>query len=142
MGKILALDLGDQWVGLALSDLTKMFARPYKTVPAQELEEQLISILQQESIDTIVVGYPRTMRGTESEQTRKVKATYTLLTERFSSYQFVLWDERLSSKRVQKKGRETKEEKLKSHAIAAAFILDSYLTFLSSQNQEQDKKNY
>ena len=32
MSKILALDLGDRWVGTAITDASLTLARPYKTV--------------------------------------------------------------------------------------------------------------
>ena len=134
--KILALDLGDQWTGIALSDLSRMFAKPYTTVMTAHLEQFLAEFLAQESIDIIVMGYPKTMRGTESDQTRKVVEVKNNLEKKFSEQTWILWDERLSSKRAQMVGSgKTKEEKLKSHAIAAAFILDSYLTFLINQTQ-------
>src|SRR5579872_7352983 len=100
MGKILALDLGDQWVGSALSDVTKLLARPYKTVPQKELQSFLREILTKESLETIVMGHPRTMRGTASAQTISTEQTFKLLQEQFPQIVWVLWDERLSSKRA------------------------------------------
>lgn len=137
MNKILALDLGDQWTGIALSDISRMFAKPFHTAPTASLDAVLTDIFNKEPIDIIVVGYPKTMRGTESDQTRKVLAAKKNLEEKFSHYTWVLWDERLSSKRAQSTApAKSKQEKLKSHAIAAAFILDSYLTFLSNQAKD------
>ena len=107
-----------------------MFAQPYKTTPTENLEQFITTLLQEEKIDTIVVGYPKTMRGTKSEQTKKIETVKQELEQKFSSVTWVLWDERLSSKRAAglKKAR-TKEEKIHSHSVAAAFILESYLTF-------------
>ena len=136
MGKIMALDLGDQWIGIALTDISRMFARPYTTVPIQELEAFLAKTSKAESIDLIVVGYPKTMRGRESEQTLKVVAHTKKLEEAFPQMKFVLWDERLSSKRAQQIGRKSREDKLKEHARAAAFILDSYISYLEASKEE------
>ncbi len=134
--KILALDLGDQWVGVAISDLSRMFARPYTTVEAAVLEPFLADAVTKEQIDIIVVGYPKTMKGGESSQTKKIVEQKERLEEKFPSMQFVLWDERLSSQRAQSVGSaRTREDKQKSHAIAAAFILDSYLQFLQSSHE-------
>ncbi|MBA3954072.1 Holliday junction resolvase RuvX [Candidatus Dependentiae bacterium] len=131
MSKIMALDLGDQWVGVALSDSSRIFPKPYTTVTAAELEQFLSTTLQKETIGIIVIGYPKTMSGGESDQTKKVVAYKELLETKFADTQFVLWDERLSSKRAQVIGsRKTKEDKIKSHSVAAAFILDSYLSYL------------
>jgi putative holliday junction resolvase len=132
MSKIVALDLGDQWTGIALSDASRLLAKPYTTVDTAKLEAAIEKLLDNETITTVVVGYPKTMKGTLSEQTCKVLELKEKLAQRFPLVEWVLWDERLSSKRAEAVGtRKTKEDKLKLHAIAAAFILDSYLAFLS-----------
>ncbi len=129
--KILALDIGDRWTGTALSDPTGLLAKPYKTVQTSELIDFLTNVLATESISTIVVGLPLTLRGTESEQTQKTKAIAYELKETFGVVNWVLWDERLTSKQAKKlKRAKTKEEKLRSHSIAAALILSTYLEYV------------
>lgn len=129
--KILALDIGDRWTGTALSDPTCLLAKPYKTVQTRELVDFLTNVLTIESISTIVVGLPLTLRGTESEQTQKTKAIAHKLKETFGVVNWVLWDERLTSKQAKKlKRAKTKEEKLRSHAVAAALILSTYLEYV------------
>lgn len=136
MSKLLALDIGDQWTGIGISDGSRLLAKPYKTVATGELENNLEQIINQENIETIIVGHPKTMRGTESEQTKKVIAHFEKLKKYFTGTEFILWDERLSSKRASSiSGGKTKEDKLKSHAIAASFVLDTYLTYLLQKNQ-------
>lgn len=136
MHKILALDLGDQWVGSAISDSSRMFARPYQTVAAAELEKFLKQTIDEELVDIVVVGYPKTMRGTKSLQTERVIKIKEQLEKKMPQIQWILWDERLTSKYAQQLGAtKTKEEKLKSHSRAAAFILDSYLMFLQVQKE-------
>lgn len=139
MKKIMAIDPGDAWVGVALSDISQMFARPYKTVPVKELETFIAKEALAIPVDTIVIGYPKTMRGTESDQTRKIIALKEILEKKFTEITFVLWDERLSSKRAEQSIKiKTKEDKIKIHALAAAFILDSYLLFKSSSIEASD----
>ena len=130
--KILALDLGDVHVGSALSDSLLFFAKPYKTINVKGLATFLQELFSHEQINTIVIGYPKTMKGTESEQTKKIVATKELLGAQFPDKKWILWDERLSSKRADVLKKATsKEEKLHSQSIAAAFILESYLSYLS-----------
>ena len=132
--KILALDIGDKWTGSAISDPLGIIARPYKTVETTELELFLSETLGSEKVQKVVVGYPKTMRGTESEQTKKIVQMKETLEKTFDLVEWELWDERLSSKRAgQLKKARTKEEKKFSHSIAASFILDSYLTFIQAQ---------
>lgn len=132
MSKILALDLGDAWTGVALTDRDCMFARPYSTVATQDLMTFLAKILSEEQIRKIIIGHPRTMKGGQSAQTVKIVAQKEQLAQAFPEQEFILWDERLSSKRAEALASNVKsrEEKLKTHARAAAFILDSYITFL------------
>lgn len=143
MAKILALDIGDQWTGIAISDSMGILAKPYKTSASSDLEKELSNVIKENNISEIVIGYPKTMSGTESEQTKKTLVAKEKLEAAFPDMKFILWDERLSSKRAeeisfkninfQNKSKTTylkiKEEKHKSHSLAAAFILDCYLTY-------------
>jgi len=132
--KMLALDIGDVWTGTAICDPLGIVARPYRTVKTKELEIFLSEVVDSERIKKVVVGYPKTMRGTESEQTKKIIVMKEKLENLFGQVEWVLWDERLSSKRAgQLKKTVTKEDKRFSHSIAASFILDSYLTFIQGQ---------
>lgn len=128
--KILALDVGDKHTGTAISDALGFFAKPYKTVDSALLQEFIKNILQTEEINTIVIGWPKTMRGTISDQTKKVETTKKELEIVFPTITWILWDERLTSKQAARiKKVQTKEDKLHAHSIAAALILSSYLEF-------------
>lgn len=130
--KVLALDLGDVWTGTALSDPLKIIARPFKTIKTSELITSLQEIINSQPIDTIVIGYPKTMRGTESEQTKKVLVQKEAIEKKFSHKKIILWDERLSSKAARDiQGKKAKTESTNEHSIAAAVILQTYLQFLS-----------
>lgn len=136
--KILALDIGDQWTGSAISDPLGIVARPYQTVATSQLQTFICNIIEQERVEFIIVGHPKTLRGTISAQTEKTEQMKNQLEQCFPQVQWKLWDERLTSKMAsQNKKTKTKEEKLKSHSIAAAFILDSYLSYLQNQKNMQ-----
>jgi putative Holliday junction resolvase len=128
--KILALDIGDRWVGVAISDPLGILPRPYDTIKSTELFTSLQQIIAKERISTIVVGLPTTLRGTESDQTKKVIALTEDLKKLFPAIEWKMWDERLTSKQASTiKSTKTKEDKLRSHAIAAAIFLSSYLEY-------------
>lgn len=126
--KTLGLDIGDRWTGIAISDAIGMLSRPHSTVQTPHLFDTLNTIFNTEKISTVVIGYPKTMRGTESDQTRKITTYAGTLKEQFPSITFILWDERLTSKHAASlKPIKNKQDKEKSHALAAALILQSYL---------------
>lgn len=136
--KILALDIGDQWTGSAISDPSGLIARPYQTVQTRELHAFLETLFKEQAIGTVVVGHPITMKGTVSEQTKKVLVAKQELEQKFPQRVWILWDERLSSKRAAVlKPTKDKEEKKRAHSIAAAFILDSYLIFRQPAKTEE-----
>jgi putative holliday junction resolvase len=141
MKKIAALDCGDVWTGSALSDVMHMLARPYKTVSSKDITSLITTLITQERIGTLVIGYPQTMRGTESAQTKKVVTLFEILKEQFPTITCILWDERLTSKHAAgiKKGI-TKEDKVQSHSIAAALILTSYLDHLRFEEEFGQKE--
>lgn len=126
--RTLALDIGDVWTGTAISDPLGITARPYKTLASYKLLAELADIIKKETISTLVIGLPITMRGTHSDQTNKVLATKDELHAAFPSLTIVTWDERLTSKQAShlKRGS-SKEDKQASHSIAAAVLLSSYL---------------
>lgn len=128
--KILALDIGDRWTGVAISDPLGILPRPYDTFKTAELYAQLEKTIAKERIVTIVVGLPTTLRGTESDQTKKVITIANDLQNHFPNIEWKMWDERNTSKQAaQMKSTKTKEDKLKSHAIAAAIFLSTYLEY-------------
>ena len=132
--KIAALDIGDKWTGVALSDALCITARPYTTVATAQLFDLITTLQNKERVKKIIIGHPKTMSGTRSEQTKKVEQKKEELVARFPTIEWILWDERLSSKRADslKKGI-SKEDKIRSHAIAAAFILETYLAYITPQ---------
>lgn len=142
--KILALDIGDRWTGVAISDPLGILPRPYTTIKTTELFSSLEQIIAKERVTTIVVGLPTTLRGTESEQTKKVLAMTEELKKLFPTIEWKMWDERLTSKQAATlKSTKTKEDKLRSHAIAAAIFLSSYLEykrFYESSNDDSSNE--
>ena len=128
--KILALDIGDRWTGVAISDPLGILPRPYDTFKTVDLYSLLEKTIEKERVSTIVVGLPTTLRGTESDQTKKIIALFEELKAHFNTIEWTMWDERLTSKQAAgMKSIKTKDDKLRSHAIAAAIFLSTYLEY-------------
>jgi putative Holliday junction resolvase len=65
MGRILAIDYGDQRIGLALSDPLKIIASPYKTIinNNDHIVDLIQDIIIREDVKLTIVGLPLAMSG-------------------------------------------------------------------------------
>lgn len=139
-GRFLALDVGDVWVGSAVSDPLGIVARPYQTVRLVDVVDFIIKTITTEDISAIVVGLPTTMGGKESEQTIKTRGYVEELREAIAkklgkTLEWVWWDERTSSQQAQRAMRNIKgttmqkrtDKKQQEHSVAAAIVLQGYL---------------
>ncbi len=133
MKRALGIDFGDVRVGLALSDLTKTISKPFETIKYINLEDlslQLKVIIEQNEVDTLVVGIPFNMSGEDTKQTVKVRE-FVLFTENTINLPIHLIDERLTSKEAEKTMHtlniKTGHNKGTIDKIAASIILQEYL---------------
>jgi len=133
LNRILAIDYGDKKVGLALSDPMKIIAKPYKTIvnnSKESLLSDIIQIIQLKDVNEIVVGLPKTLKNTYSEQTYKVKDFIDYITSSLD-INVVIVDERLSSIEAKKslinQGIKTGHNKKDVDMTAAALFLQNYL---------------
>ena len=133
LNRILAIDYGDKKVGLALSDPMKIIAKPYKTITndsKESLLNDIIQIIQLKDVNEIVVGLPKTLKNTYSEQTYKVKDFIDYITSSLD-INVVIVDERLSSIEAKRsliaQGIKTGHNKKDVDMTAAALFLQNYL---------------
>ena len=135
--RILALDVGRRRVGLALSDTSATLARPYKTLTvsdadgvARVVEEVHRLASEEDGLAAIVVGMPKRLDGSPSEQTRAVEQFIATLRQHVA-VPVTTEDERLSSReaesRLALRERDWKKRKALLDAEAAAVILQDYL---------------
>jgi len=133
MNRILALDLGDVWVGTAVSDPLGIVCRPLKTVTRKELLSFLRKTLEEYHVGLVLVGLPAGSGGQENEQSTKTRLFFALCQEKFPEVRWELLDEYLTSQLAVGHQREVKQQKrsasskLESHSLAAAFLLKDYL---------------
>ncbi len=133
LNRILAIDYGDKKVGLALSDPMKIIAKPYKTIINDSKESLLIDIneiIKLKDVNEIVVGLPKTLKNTYSEQTHKVKEFIDFITDSLD-INIIVVDERLSSIEAKRslinQGIKTGHNKKDIDMTAAALFLQNYL---------------
>ena len=145
MAKILALDLGNVWTGVAISDPLQHLARPLRTVKTKDLIEQLTLIFAQDKIETVVVGLPITSKAGLSQQTAQIIAQKEALEKQFPQCAWTLFNERFTSQQAAMLQRELgkkssgKKEKEESHSLAAAFLLDAFLATHQQARSDDDE---
>ena len=130
-GRIVALDLGEAWTGVAISDSGAVIASPVKAVPAADLADYLQTLVCEEGVEEIVVGVPKTLGGDLGFQARRVFAKLDDLKERLPGVRFVEWDERLTTRvagvRAGRRGGRKRRGRERLDHLAAAEMLQEYL---------------
>ncbi|UCC77233.1 MAG: Holliday junction resolvase RuvX [Anaerolineales bacterium] len=129
--RILALDVGEQRTGVALSDPLGVLASPLTVLTGPTREAQLEAIEQltrKHQVEKVIVGYPRSLSGAIGPQAQRVDQ-YVEQLRAHLQVPVVLWDERLSTAQAERliheTGRSVQRERI--DAAAAAVILQSYL---------------
>ncbi len=129
---ILALDVGDARIGIAISDRTRLLATPLGAVSRgpDDLDE-ILGIAHDNGADEIVVGLPLTLDGRSGPQAAKVRGFVRDLRERTDMVIHMI-DERLSTVQANRLLRESprraaRGDRGRIDAAAAAVILQSYL---------------
>ncbi|MBR1626057.1 MAG: Holliday junction resolvase RuvX [Bacteroidales bacterium] len=133
MGRLLAIDYGEQRVGLAVSDNSQVIATKLATVSTLEIFPFLEGYLKKEDVDLIVVGNPKQMDNTPSEVAGKVKVFIDNLSNIFPDKDIYMIDERYTSKMasqtIAKSGLKKKKRQDKGliDTIAAVLILQDFM---------------
>ena len=145
--RILGLDFGSKTVGVAVSDPFLIVAQSLETIKRErenKLRQTLAridEIIAEYQVGRIVLGFPKNMNNTIGERCEKTMEFKELLTER-TGLEVVLWDERLSTVEAERTLMETgvRRENRKQYVdkIAASFILQSYLNFLSMEKNTEE----
>jgi putative Holliday junction resolvase len=131
--RCLGLDIGDRWVGVALSDPGGILATPFTVIERTDDSrdiKKIADIINKEQVGQVIVGLPLSMDGTLSGQAEKTSYFAQKLAE-YIKVPLEYRDERLTTVMAQrlkrasggKKGR----GKTRYDSQAAALILQSYL---------------
>jgi putative Holliday junction resolvase len=138
MARSLGLDVGKRRIGIATCDTLKVIARPLDVIDRkkQDALSAIITHVQTQLADEIVVGYPYHVNGTVSEQAQTVERFIDALRARVS-IPIVYCDERFSTGEAREimGAKRRKDAGQHDDAIAAAVILQRYL------NKRRDESN-
>jgi putative Holliday junction resolvase len=133
--RVMAIDYGDARTGVAVSDPLGMLAGFTAVVRGRRPEQvaaQVGQLAKEHQVDTLVLGFPRNMDGTEGARADLYRAFAQLL-QAETGLEPVLWDERRTTIEahaiLHAGGKRMKDHKKNVDAVAAALILEGYLTF-------------
>lgn len=136
--RVLAIDVGNRRIGLAISDRSRTLARPLSVLTVDGNADGVERVAREiqrlssedDGIGTIVVGMPVGLDGSSTTQTANVAAFVEALKAR-TPLPITTEDERLTSREAESRlalsERDWRVRKTKLDAASAAIFLQDYL---------------
>ena len=136
--RLLALDLGEKTIGLALADPGLTVATPLETIRRTKFTkdaEALDKVIAEWNIGGLVMGLPVNMDGTEGPRCQSTRQFVRNLEHRGLTLPIAFWDERLSTSAVERfliQGADMNRKRRGEvvDKMAAAYILQGALEAL------------
>lgn len=133
MGRIIAFDIGNKRIGVALSDPFGQMALPLETYFRKNFEKDLAyltALAKEKEAEIIVCGLPLNFDGSESEQASLTRSFVDEL-KKYTELPIVFQDERFSTLEARRLLLEAdmRRDKRKNviDKIAASYILEDYM---------------
>ena len=135
--RVLALDVGDVRIGVAVSDPTGTIAQPlevYRRVGYGPDSRYVLEMCEKYGTTRVLLGLPLNMDGTKGTQAEKALAFGRVLTEK--GLEVMYQDERLTTVTAERaliSGDMRREERRQTvDKVAAAIILEQWLASLGA----------
>ncbi|MEY3990897.1 MAG: hypothetical protein RI985_1978 [Chloroflexota bacterium] len=132
-GRVMALDVGERRVGVAMSDLSQTLASPYTTLlahPQAVLFQKIQQLIVNEEVVELVIGLPISLNGQEGPQAQRIRQFITAIST-CVSIPLHTCDERYTTAEAQRimieAGLRPEQRKAKIDEVAASIILQDYL---------------
>ena len=133
--RILALDLGEKNVGVAVSDELELTSNPRGSIRGDAtLQDRVLQLIEAEEAGEVIIGLPLLMSGEEGTQAQRAREFAASLAER-TAVPVRTWDERLTTRQAERAliaadvRRARRRRQIDQQA--AALILDGYLRYRS-----------
>ena len=145
--RVIAFDIGDKRIGVAISDPFNEYAMPCETYIRLgrfwEDVGNIAKIAEEKGVGTIVCGMPIFTDGTASEQTEKTQKFIDALKEK-TSLPIELEDERFTTREARwtqmQAGMKRQNYKKTVDSIAASYILEGYLQRKKQEKMQKEKE--
>jgi putative holliday junction resolvase len=142
MGRLVGIDYGSRRIGIAIADSRGVIVTPATTLQATGSASKDATLIldwaAQNEASGLVLGLPLNMDGSDSAQTKSIRAVAEQIRKR-GSLSVELWDERLSSFQADLflDSAEVPRSRRKGlrDALAAQVILQSYLNARSDAGE-------
>lgn len=132
-GRILALDLGEKRIGVALSDETLTIASSYAVIERKSRKldfSKLKTIIDENQVKLVVVGLATLSSGKEGAKAAWMR-DYASDLGKHCDISIEMWDESFSTvdaiNSLRERNIRGRRQKNRVDAVAAAFILQSFL---------------
>ena len=140
--RLMALDVGEKTVGIALGTTALALASPLETIRRTRFAadaQRIFALADEHGVDALVIGLPVNMDGSEGRRCQSVRQFASdLLARRDIAAAF--WDERLSTAAVTRAMIEADLSRRKRaeavDRLAAAYILQGALDRIRNLNGE------
>jgi len=135
---ILALDVGEKRIGVALASVIAKLPSPLTTLQnTDQIWNELQKLVASENIGTIVVGLPRNLNSQDTQQTMYAR-NFAEEVRKKCNVTIVLQDEALTSRKAESelRSRGQKYHKGDIDALAATYILEDYLATIDTMEQQ------
>lgn len=140
--RIMALDVGDKRIGVAISDPQGLIAQSLMVIERRGMTHDLGTLgnlIRAHQVEKIVVGLPRRLDGTLGTQAAKAQA-FGEEVQKQLEIPVVFWDERLTTAQAERllieAGVKREARKKRIDAVAATLLLQSYLDFQRGQAKQ------
>lgn len=139
MLKAIGIDFGLKRTGFSITDDLGIIATPLETVDSRLIEDYIEKLVVNEKITCIVIGYPLSMDGSDTDITENVRMFHSFLESKYPDITVVLYDERMTSLIAQKtlvqiSSKKQRRDKRHIDKMSATIILQDYLTSINSSN--------
>jgi putative Holliday junction resolvase len=136
MARILAIDYGKKRTGIAVSDPLQIIANGLTTVETKELIVFLKKYFDQEAVETVIIGLPKSLKNEATDATPLVMQFMKLFKNSFPDMPLIPIDERYTSKMAFQTmidaglGKKARQNKALIDEISATILLQGYMTTL------------
>ncbi|WP_439556823.1 Holliday junction resolvase RuvX [Dyadobacter sp.] len=133
MARLLAIDYGSKRSGIAVTDPLQIIATALDTVPTHELRTFLKKYTSQEQVEAFIIGMPKKMDNTDSENAARVQAFIKLIQKDFPEIPVHTHDERFTSSMALQSmisagsRKSDRREKGNIDKVSATIILQSFM---------------